>query len=44
MSSKVSLILKVSSYSLNLMFSVGTNPDKKMLMPSLTVKGIVTTP
>lgn len=44
MSSKVSLILKESSSSLNLIFSVGTNPDRKMFIPYLTVKGMVTTP
>jgi hypothetical protein len=36
--------LNVSSKSLNLRFSVGINPAKKTLIPSLTAKGIVTTP
>lgn len=36
--------LKVNSISLNLMFSVGINPAKKRLIPSLTEKGIVTIP
>jgi hypothetical protein len=44
MSSKVSLILKVSSSSRKRMFYVGTNPERKMLIPSRTVKGMVTTP
>ena len=39
-----SLILNVNYYYLNLIFSVGTKPAKNILIPSLTVKGIVTTP
>ena len=38
------LILKFNSSSLNRRFSVGTNPPRKMLIPSLTLKGMVTTP
>ena len=37
-------ILKLSSSSLKRRFSVGTKPARKMLMPSLTEKGMVTTP
>ena len=37
-------ILKLNSYSLNLIFSVGIKPAKKTLIPSLTEKGIVTIP
>ena len=36
--------LKVRASSRNLRFSVGTKPLRKMLMPSLTLKGMVTTP
>lgn len=36
--------LKVKDSSRNLRFSVGTNPAKKILIPSLTEKGRVTTP
>jgi hypothetical protein len=36
--------LKFSSSSLNQVFSVGMNPAKNTLIPSLTEKGRVTTP
>jgi len=36
--------LKLSSSSQNLVFSVGINPAKNTLIPSLTEKGRVTTP
>jgi hypothetical protein len=36
--------LKVKDSSRNRRFSVGTNPDKNILIPSLTEKGRVTTP
>ena len=36
--------LKLSSSSLKRRFSVGTKPARKMLMPSRTENGIVTTP
>lgn len=38
------LTLKVSASSLKRRFSVGTKPLRKMLMPSRTEKGMVTTP
>ena len=38
------LTLKTNASSLNLRFSVGTKPAKKILIPSLTLKGMVTTP
>jgi hypothetical protein len=34
----------VSSSSLNLIFSDGMNPERNILIPSLTVDGIETTP
>ncbi|KXS17199.1 hypothetical protein M427DRAFT_97187, partial [Gonapodya prolifera JEL478] len=43
-SSAVSARRKVRLSSLNLKFSVGMTPSKKMLMPSRTEKGMVTTP
>ena len=43
-SSAVSATLNVSASSRKRRFSVGTKPARKMLMPSLTPKGIVTTP
>jgi hypothetical protein len=36
--------LKLRLSSLNLRFSVGTKPARKMLIPSRTLKGSVTTP
>mmetsp|Transcript_136751 Transcript_136751/g.332426 ORF Transcript_136751/g.332426 Transcript_136751/m.332426 type:complete len:205 (-) Transcript_136751:105-719(-) len=39
-----SATLKVRDTSRNRKFSVGTKPSRKMLMPSRTLKGIVTTP
>lgn len=41
---RIKFTLKVRESSRNLRFSVGTKPDKKMLIPSLTEKGSVTTP
>ena len=38
------LTLNVKASSLKRRFSVGTNPARKMLIPSLTLKGRVTTP
>ena len=43
-SSTVCATLNVSDTSLNRRFSVGTKPARKMLIPSRTAKGIVTTP
>ena len=43
-SSTVCATLNVSETSRNLRFSVGTNPARKMLIPSRTANGIVTTP
>jgi translation initiation factor RLI1 len=43
-SSSFSDTLNVNSSGLNLKFSVGTKPAKKMLIPSLTPNGMVTTP
>ncbi|ORX54895.1 hypothetical protein BCR36DRAFT_282115, partial [Piromyces finnis] len=43
-SSAVSAILNCKDSSLNLRFSVGMLPSKKILIPSLTLNGKVTTP
>lgn len=42
--SAVSDTLKVNETSRNRRFSVGTNPSRKILIPSRTLKGMVTTP